>query len=153
MASFWYNNALKLIADGTIKASDTLKVMLVKSTYTPANHNDTVVSTNLTGNEIVATNYTGAYGGSGRKTATITNSADNTIGTAGGDKWVFSNITWTALGGATNDTIGAAALIKEVTNDAGSTPILYWDLTDTPTNGSDFTLTMDASAGNAQITT
>lgn len=150
MASFVYNNAVKLVGDGTLKASDTLKVMLIKSTYTPANHNDTVVSTNLGANELVATNYVGGFGGAGRKTVAVTNSTDNALP---GAKWVIATPTWTALGGAANDTIGGAALIKEVTNDAASIPVAFWDLVDTPTNGSDITLTMDGTNGNVQFTT
>lgn len=152
MASFVYNKAALLLANGGIDLdTDALKVMLVKSTYSPANHNDAFVSTNLTANEIVATNYTGGFGGSGRKSAgTVTASQDNALP---GAKLVLGNLTWTALGGTTNDTIGAAVLIKEVTSDAASIPIAYWDLTDTPTNGGDFTLTMDASGGNVQLTT
>jgi len=150
MASFWFNNALKLIDDGTITDASTFKTMLVKSTYTPANHNDTAVSTNLTGNEIAATNYTGGFGGAGRKTSNPTVSTNNALP---GIKWVFSNITWTALGGASNDTIGAAVLIVENTNDAGSTPVAFWSIGTTPTNGSDFVLTFDSVNGNLTIST
>jgi hypothetical protein len=152
MASFVYNVAAVGVANGTIDLdTNTLKVMLVKSTYTPANHNDLVVSTNLTANEIAATNYTGGFGGAGRKTATgVTVSQNNSLP---GAKVVLSNITWTALGGATNDSIGAAVLIKEGTADTDSLPIVFWDITDTNTNSGDFTLTMDPSAGNIQLTT
>jgi hypothetical protein len=146
MASFVYNKAALLLANGGIDLdTDALKVMLIKSTYSPANHNDAFVSTNLTANEIVG------FGGAGRKAAgTVTASQDNTLP---GAKLVFGNLTWTAIGGTTNDTIGGAALIKEVTSDAASIPIAYWDIADTPTNGGDFTLTMDASGGNVQLTT
>lgn len=152
MASFIYNVAAVGIANGTIDLdSNTLKVMLIKSTYTPANHNDLVVSTNLTANEIAATNYAGGFGGAGRKTATgVTVSQNNSLP---GAKVVLNNLTWTALGGATNDTIGAAVVIKEGTADSDSIPIAFWDITDTPTNGGDFTLTMDATNGNIQLTT
>lgn len=152
MASFVYNVAAVGLLNGAIDLdSNTLKVMLVKSTYTPANHNDLVVSTSLTAAEIAATNYTGGFGGAGRKTATgVTVTQNNALP---GAKVVLSNLTWTALGGATNDTVGAAVLIKEGTADSDSIPITFWDLTDTPTNGGDFTLSFDATNGNIQATT
>lgn len=152
MASFVYNVAAVGIGNGTIDLdSNTLKVMLVKSTYTPANHNDTTVSANLTAAEIVATNYAGGFGGAGRKTATgVTVTQNNALP---GAKVVLGNLTWTALGGTTNDSIGAAVLIKEGTSDADSIPIVFWDITDTNTNSGDFTLTMDATNGNIQFST
>lgn len=58
------------------------------------------------------------------------------------------------MGGAVNQTIAAAVLIKEgATNDTTSKLIVYFDLTDTPTNGSDVTLTFDSTAGNIHFTT
>lgn len=155
MASFFYNKAVQEILNGTINLdTDTLKVMLVDSTYTP-NRDDDVVDagggSDAADAEITATNYTAGWGGAGRKTASITISEQDANDRAIG---VLSDITWTALGGAVNDTVVGAILIKEGgANDTTSRLIVYWDLTDTATNGGDFTLTMDATDGNLRATT
>ena len=60
---------------------------------------------------------------------------------------VLSQVTWPALGGTTNDTIGAAAIYWAGTSDANSELVAYLDLDNTETNGNDFTLT-PASGGN-----
>lgn len=52
----------------------------------------------------------------------------------------FANITWTALGGAVNETVRAAFVYKEGGSDALRRLISVHELTATPTNGGDFTL-------------
>jgi len=95
--------------------------------------------------EIVATNYTGGYNGAGRHALTTTGlwAVDDTNDLAKftcGDAAV-----WTALGGAVNDTIGGAVLFKQITNDASSPLIAFYELaTAVPTNGGNFTLTIAA---------
>lgn len=157
MASGAYVHGIRQALDGTYNiTSATLKMMLVESAYVfDKTHtvvdDGTTTSTCLHHNELVATNYTGGFGGAGRKTATIAISED---GTNTRVVLTFTSITWTALGGATNDTVAAAALIRESGNDTTSVPIAYFDITDTPTNGSDFTLTMATSGagGNMRFT-
>lgn len=155
MASFWYNKAVQEVLTGTIDLdTNTLKVMLVNSTYTPNKDNDVVDAgggSDAADAEIVATNYTAGWGGAGRKTATISVTEQDANDRA---VVIFSDITWTALGGAANDTVVGAILIKEGgANDTTSRLIAYWDLTDTATNGGNFTLTMDATDGNLRATT
>ena len=122
MASFFYNKALVDILTGVIDLdTDVLKMMLVNSTYT-ANRDDDVVDagtgTDAESGEIVATNYTRGWGGAGRKTVTITVTEQDANDRA---VVILADITWTALGGATNDTAVAAVLIKEgVANDTTS---------------------------------
>lgn len=158
MASFMYNTAVKEIVDGTLNlTSSTLKIMLVRSTYTPDNDH-LVVDNGLNDaadpsfHEIVATNYTGGFAGAGRKTATLAFSVDNTNNRA---IIAITDLTWTALGGATNDTVAAGILIKEITNDTLSRLVCYLDFTNTATNGSDFTLDFPAagSGGSIRFTT
>jgi hypothetical protein len=156
MASGLYQSGLKLILDGTIALGTTAcKLMLVDTGYT-FNPDHTVIdngandATDPSFNEIVATNYTGGYAGAGRKSATITlqaNNTDNRVDVA------IADVTWTALGGATNDTIGGAILVREVTDDTASKLLAFFDLTDTPTNGSDITLDFTAlgSGGNIRF--
>lgn len=150
MASGWYSNGVLNCLNGTIDLdTDVIKVMLVDEVYAYDPDHDFV--NDISANEISATNYTGGFGGGGRKTATVTmqaSTANNRVEIA------IADLTWTALGGALNDTVGAAVVIHEITNDAASIPIAYLDFTDTPTNGGNFTLDFTAlgSGGNMRIT-
>lgn len=153
MASLVYNRAKKEIADGTINLiSDTIKVMLVKSGYTPNADDDFIDFTGTSdpaGQEIVATNYTGGFGGAGRKT--LANKAWTESDANDRAEFDADDVTWTSLGGASNDTIAAAILVKEITNDAASKLICYVDITDFTTNGGNFTLQWN-SAGILNLT-
>src|SRR5689334_1371674 len=142
MASGFYNQGLLDVTDGTYDLdTTTFKLMLVDTGYT-FDPDHTVIdngannATDPSFNEIVATNYTGGFGGGGRKTLTITSQVNNTSNRA---DFAIADVTWTSLGGGTNDTIGGAIMVKEVTNDGDSRLIAFFDLTDTPTNGSDIT--------------
>lgn len=145
MASFVYNKAAQEIADGTVDLlNDTIKTMLVTSTYTP-NRDDLVVDAGGANDaldaEISVSGYTGGWGGSGRKALTgKTLTTDNTNDRAEFDA---DNLTWSTLG--TGATIAAMIVIKEGgANDTTSRLIAYLDVTDTPTNGGDVTFTFDA---------
>lgn len=137
MASKWYGKGLLKVADRTVDyAADTIKIMLLKSTYTySADHDfvDDVV-------EFDGTGYTGGFNGASRKTLaskTITEDTTN-------DRIEFDAAdpsAWTGLNGAT---IGGAAIIKEITNDAASILIAFLDPADLVTNGGDVTLTFNA---------
>lgn len=156
MASFWYSQGLKECLDGTITlGTTTLKIMLVDSSYSPV-QTDTVVSTGGGGDaesaEINVANYTRAWGGAGRKTATITLGTYASAPTYRVDI-AIADMTWSALG--TGATIAGAMLIKEgAADDTTSRPIAYFDVTDTPTNGGDISLDFAAlgSGGNLRIT-
>src|SRR5690554_2690070 len=116
MASGWYTTGLLKILDGTIDLdTDTVKVMLVKSTYTFNPDQDLIddgSADDLASHEVDASGYTGGFGGAGRKTVTVTmqsNDTDNRVDIA------IADLTWTTLG--TGNTIGGAALVREITND------------------------------------
>ena len=154
MASGAYQKGIDDVFKGTIQFGTTaLKIMLVNAGYT-FDPDHTVVdpgvnnSTSPKFNEVVATNYTGGFGGAGRKTATCSTSVQNANNRT---VVIITDITWTALGGATNDTVAAAILIKETTDDTLSRLIAYLDFANTPTNGSDFTLDFDGTNGNLQF--
>lgn len=147
MASGWYQQGLFKIANGTIDVdTSTLKVMLVKSTYTyDPDHDFLDDLSEISG----VSGYTSGYGNAGRKTATVTLQTNNTSNRL---DIAIADLTWTAL--AAGDTIGGAVLIFETGgSDATGIPIAFFDLTDTPTNGSDITLdfTALASGGNLRI--
>ncbi len=149
MASGFYNRGATRLLSGAINGgSATWKCMLVKTTYTYNPDHDFVddgSANDPLSHELVATNYTGGYSGSGRKTLTVTISEDDTNNRV---KFVIGNVTYTALGGATNDTIGGVVVYVNETADTDSTLIAFLDVADTPTNGSDIVLTMDSSNGN-----
>lgn len=155
MPSFVYNTAAKEIADGTIDLdTDTLKVMLIGTgtAYTPDRDDDFVdeggandpIDAELNG----VSGYTRGFGNAGRKTASVTVEVDKANDRAEVD---IADLTWTALG--TGDTIAAAILIKEGTDDTDTKLIAYFDVTDTPTNGGDITLDFDAAEGAIRLST
>jgi len=157
MASGWYTKGLRECIDGTIDLdTDTLKLMLVNASYAfDADHevvdNAADDATDPSFNEITATNYTAGWGGAGRKTPTITmqeNDTQNRVEAALDDQ------TWSSIGGATNDTIHGALLVKEGgSDDTTSRLIAFFDITDKTTNGTDFLLNFAtlAAGGNMQI--
>lgn len=141
MASLVYNIGSFRLQDRTVDfASDTIEVILVKSTYTP-NKDDT--NTVYAANEISGVSgYTGGYAGAGRKvlgTKTITNDTTN-------DRTVYDAADPSAWTLGTGDTIGAAIIGKKGSaDDTTAIPLFYIDFTDTPTNGGTFTLSFSAS--------
>jgi hypothetical protein len=140
MASGWYTSGLRDVLDRTIDlASDTIKLILVTSTYTPDKDHD--FAADLT-NELSGTGYTGGFAGSGRKT--IGSKAFSTD--TGNDRveFTFGAVTWTAINAGNPK---YAILVKEITNDAASRLIAYLDLGTVVTNGSDMVLTPDGTAG------
>lgn len=112
--------------------NNTIKVRLVPSSYS-----------------FDATHATMTAVGSGIGTdQTLASKATTSDGTNHFCYFTAANPTWTAVAGGS--TIGAAVVYKFVTNDAGSTPICFLDVTDTATNGSDITISF-ASNGNGGI--
>jgi len=136
--------------------SDTIKVMLLGTgtAYTPNKDTDFLDeggANDIHDAEISTTNYTGGFGGGGRKTlASKTISANDTSDRVEIDA---ADVTWTALGPPSGGpTLAAAEIIKEVTDDTLSVCICYQDFTDTVVNGGDVTLQF-ASGGFLQINT
>lgn len=151
MASFWFHKAFvqmmkREATDAIDLDSDaTIKIALFDTGYTPDKDHDFMDDTVAGTNEIVATNYTAGYGGAGRKA--LASKAVNQDAT--NDRAVFdaADVTWTALGGAVNDTVATAVVFKEITSDALSPLILQLDINpDVLTNGGDFTIQFAAGA-------
>ncbi len=144
MADIFFNTGKKKIIDHTDADTidllgDTIQAMLVDDTYTGATTHDFVddsIAGDPESHEIAVTGYTIGFGGTGRKTLsgkTITNND-------GSNRTEFdaNDVTWTALG--TGATIGAVIVYKRNTVDTDSQLIAKFDVTDTPTNGSDITI-------------
>lgn len=150
MASLWTNKAKYLLMTGGLDLdTDSLKVALMKSTYTPS-ADDNFMS-GISSHECDATNYAGGFSGAGRKAvASPTVTEDDT-----NDKGVFDAAdpsTYTALGGATNNTLRHIVVWKPVTNDTDSPVLFALDFgADKTTNGGDFTVQW-AAGGIATLT-
>lgn len=144
MASFVYNTGKnnELIS----WESDTLKVLLLKSGSVVSVDHATVaevIAGSGAGNECDATNYARV------SLANASATEDNTGDTVDYDA---DNVTFTSLGGASNNDVVAAVIYREVTNDADSIPIvciLFDSTTDTDgtltdgetTDGNNFVIT------------
>jgi hypothetical protein len=134
-------NSFKLgLFDGNFNlGSDTIKILLLSDSqaYTPDIDGETYVGDviGVSATELNATNYA-------RKTLSVTTSQDNTDDEGVADA---SDLTYTSLGGSTNDTIDGAIIYKEVTNDADSPLIGHFTSADfpMPTNGGDVDITID----------
>ena len=142
MASLTTNKLRTLLLNrGIDLLGDTIKVMLVNTSYTPDKDHDFVSSiTGGTTKEISGTGYSAGFGAAGRKTlASKTVTQDNTNDVA---YLSAANLTWTAID---SGTVGAVAVIKEVTSDADSPILAVFDLIpDIVTNSGDFTITWAA---------
>lgn len=135
MAQVVYNIAKKTDINW---ASDDIRCLLLGGASVPAGAKDPDLATvaailAVSGtNELSATNYA-------RKTTTRTDTADNTNDRA--NQAISADIVWTALGGASNDTVRGVLFYKEGANDAARIPISYHDYgTPIPTNGGDHSI-------------
>lgn len=145
MATVVMNQLKKHIADGTIDLlTSTIKLGLATSTYVP-NADDTFAddgsADDFSSGELSGVSgYTGGFGGSGRLTLGSKSVAqDDTNDRA---EFTCANPAYGALGAG--GTIAYAVLLIETTNDAASRVYAAFDITDTPTNGSTITLTINA---------
>lgn len=147
-ASTAYTNGIENILNGTIDLdTDTIKSMLLKNTYTEDPDHDFV--DDLAAQECDATGYTGGFNGADRLTTAVTiteQTSNNRVVT------IFADKTWTAIGGASNNTLEGVALIHEITNDAASIPIVFCLFSSTlTTNGSDVLVDFDGTDGNLRF--
>lgn len=157
MGAGLYTYGWMKVLDGTIDLDTTTLKMMIHTTATTytydADHTAVAAggANDLDDAEANVTNYTRGWGGAGRKTATVTLQANNTnnrVDIAIGD------LTWTSLGGASNQTINGATLIREGgASDTDSIPLANFDLANTITNGGDVTLDFATlgAGGNIQI--
>lgn len=132
-----YNNAKEQFLSGnTLDLDDgaaTYKVLLLKSGVA-IDYTDVFVADLTPGtNEISVAGYA-------RQTLTgrtVTQDDVNHRGDAAATKVTFSSL-------ASGQTIGAAVIFKDLGADASSLLVSYYDLTDTATNGGDFTILWDS---------
>jgi hypothetical protein len=145
MASLTYNNGSFRLQDrgsGTVDfLSDVIEFVLLKTTATYTPNKDDTAGTMAAGEISGVSGYTAGYGGAGRKvlgSKTITNDTTN-------DRTVYDCADPTAWTLGTGDTVAAVGVQKKGSaNDTTAVPLWYLDITDFPTNGSTFTLTIHA---------
>jgi hypothetical protein len=147
MASTAFSRGVLNVLNGTIDLdTTTTKIGLAISTYNPDPDESSL--TTFASSEATCTGYTGGFAGAGRKTATITlteQTANNRVVAIIGD------LTWTALGGASNNTLAYAVWLREITNDAASIPIAALQFSaNLTTNGSDVLVDFDGTNGNVR---
>jgi hypothetical protein len=145
MSSMLTNRGMHSILSGTVDlTADTIKVMLLDSTFTPlATHN---FVSEISSDELTGSGYVAGFAGSGRKTlASKTFTEDDTDGVVTFDA---ADLTWAAINAGTAK---YAAIIKEITNDAASLVIGYVEFTPRVTNGSSLVVSW-STAGIFRIT-
>lgn len=147
MASGMYSRGVLSVLNGTVDLDTTAtKVGLAQSTYAPDPDESSL--TTFASSEASCTGYTGGFSGASRKSASVTlteQTANNRVVA------IISNLTWSALGGASNNTLGYAVWLREVTNDAASIPLAYLAFaSNLTTNGSDVTVSFDGTNGNVR---
>jgi len=138
VASITSNKVRALLLTGGIDLdTNTLKVMLVGTGYTPdKDHNFADSITGGSTKELSGTGYTGGFGGGGRKTlASVAVTQDDATDKAYLDA---ADVTWTAIDAGT---VAYAVVIREVTADSDSPIIVVVDIApDVVTNGGDYTI-------------
>ena len=146
MASFVYTRAkLQIFRGEIVMHSQDIRALLIKTsgnTTTDTEEDVTLMNGFATLGELVATNYV-------RKALASEVINEDTANNRA--EFDATDVVWSSLGGATNDTIGALLVYKHVTNDADSIPIAYIELTDTTTNGGDITVSWNVE-GILQLT-
>jgi len=144
MASNMYQEGIRRIIDRNMSGNidllnDTIKVILLTSSYTPNKDHQFVSDVNTY--ELNGTGYANGYGGSGRKSL-----ASKAIGKNDStDKAYFdaADSSWTAI---TAGTAAYAVLCKEITADSSSPIICCVDISpDVATNGGDYTIQWDSA--------
>ena len=130
-----------------IESVADVKMALLETITSTPDDPDHDFMADIVADEFSDTNYTGAFGGSGRKDlvseAATANLTDDRA------EFDFDNIVWTSLGG-TNSAV-FAILHREITSDALTNLISAHDIADTVTNGTNFTLTV-GSTGALHVT-
>jgi hypothetical protein len=135
MASNVFTNATKLFGDGDIDwLADTIRIMLLKSSFTP----------DLDADIFVADVSADELGVAGYARITLANKFSTKDNANNRTDYGADNPVWAAL--AAGETIGWAVVFKLVTNDADSPVICVLDGADVATNGGQITLRFNGTA-------
>jgi hypothetical protein len=150
MPSIWYNLAKKRLMDGSLNlSSDTLKGMLVGSSYSPDPDHDFVDAGGANDpidHEVDGTGYQKGHGGTGRKTFasktfTESDANNNAVMTA-------ASLAWTGIGPTTPISASNLLIIKPGTSDDTTALLIACiDVADITFNGTDYTVDPHATDG------
>ena len=131
-------------------SSNTIKVMLVTSTFVFDATDTTIAAALSGGGELSCSGYTGGFGGSGRKTlGTKTITQDDALNRA---MFGCANITWTGIG--TADTYNAFVVFYEpgtAASDSDCIPISYHNVGTRVLDGGDEEIQVDSAEGLIQV--
>jgi hypothetical protein len=140
MASLVTNRGQYSILSGAVDlTNDTIKVMLLNSSFTPASTHNVV--SDVSANELSGTGYTGGFNGSGRKTLASKTFTESDAGD-GVSTFDAADLSWATINAGTAK---YAAIIKEVTSDADSIVIAEVQFTQQTTNGGALNLVWSAN--------
>lgn len=140
MANLTYNEGIESVVDRNVDyIADTIKAMLVSSTYTP-NKDDQFIDTGG------ASDPVDARIGTDQTLGSKVTGKDTT-----GDFAYFdaADPTWTAVAGGS--TIAGVVIYKDTGTPTTSKVLAYLDVTDTATNGGDITVQFATPANGAII--
>lgn len=142
-ASFFTNGPKHLVTD-TVWTSDTIKVALTTSAYTP-NQDTHEFFSDVTNELSTANGYTAGGATLGTKSVTADATSNET-------RLIAANTVWTATSG--NTITARRAVIYKSTGTAGTSPLLGWvDFgADVSATGDTFTITWNATNGVLRIT-
>ena len=144
MASGWFNISKGALFGGSLNlTTDTLRVMLMGSGYTP-NPDSSFVS-QISSAEATGTGYVGGFGGSGRKLlvnpVVTTNTAQDRA------ELSFDTVTWSTV---SVGVVQYVVVLKPGTSDADSTLVAWLHFVPAATSGADLRL-VSSSAGMLQL--
>jgi len=139
MASFWYDLAVQKVFQGTIDLdTDDIRMLLLDNTgtYTPAKGTefiDTGGAADIVDSELTSGDISGYA-----RVALTTKSIDVSSNLI---RFLSDNVAFDALGtSVSGKQVSAAVIYKYNAADTAAECLVYSDFTDTPTNGSTFTV-------------
>lgn len=137
VTGFWYGNGVKHVVTDAIWTSDTIKVALTTSTYTPDQDAHEFFSS-VTNELATANGYTAGGLTLGTKSVAYDATTNQT-------RFIAANAQWTATAG--NSITARKAIIYKSTGTASTSPLLGWvDFgADVTATGDNFTITWDAT--------
>ena len=146
MADWVTNRAAYRMARGEDAwQTNTYKMALLKSSYAPTAQQ--IRDLNVVNDLVPGTNELSVAGYSRQTLANKTVTEDDTNNRASLD---CDDVTFTGL--ASGQTVGWVVIYREVTNDTDSVVVAVYDVTDTPTNGGNVSITID-STGALRLST
>jgi len=133
VTAFWFTNGPKHVVSDTVWTSDTMKVLLTTSSYTPSQDSHEFKSSVT--NEVTGTGYSAGGVTLGTKSVSVDTASNET-------RLIAANVSWT-----TATFTARYAVIYKDTGTAGTSPLLgYVDFgADVPVSAGTFSITWDTT--------